>query len=152
CSGVVHLGSHDFHCWKHGGHGGMNLRGGIKNSCDCYFYQVAMKLGIDALQAGAPRLRLGLPPRNENPGERSGFIPDRYWKQATYKEAWQQGETLVAAIGQGYVLATPLQLCVLAARIASGMQVSPRIVHSLGAQMQPRPQLEPVGFSPRALA
>jgi penicillin-binding protein 2 len=152
CSGVVSVGSHDFHCWKKGGHGPMNLRLGIKNSCDCYFYQVAMKLGIDTLQAGARRLGLGQTTGIEIPGERSGFIPDRYWKQATFKEAWQQGETLVAGIGQGYILATPLQLCVLVARIASGMQVAPRLVHSLGAQMLSKPETEPVGFSAQALA
>jgi penicillin-binding protein 2 len=151
CSGIVTLGSHDFHCWKRGGHGAMNLRGAIKNSCDCYFYQVALKLGIDALQAGAKRLGLGQLTGIEIPGERSGFIPDRYWKQATFKEAWQQGESLVAGIGQGYILTTPLQLCMLAARLASGMQVNPRIVHSLGTQKLVRPEIEPVGFSPEAL-
>ena len=107
CSGAFRLGTHDFHCWKRGGHGTMNLRLGMKNSCDCYFYQVALKLGIDALQAGARRLGLGQATGIEIPGERSGFIPDRYWKQATFKEPWQIGETLVASIGQGYVLATP---------------------------------------------
>jgi penicillin-binding protein 2 len=130
----------------------MNLRLGIKNSCDCYFYQVAMKLGIDGLQAAARRLGLGQPTGIEIPGERSGFIPDRYWKQATFKEPWQPGETLVAGIGQGYILATPLQLCVLAARIASGMQVNPRIVHSLGTQKLERAAPEAIGFSPEALA
>jgi penicillin-binding protein 2 len=152
CSGVVSLGSHDFHCWKKGGHGAMNLRLAIKNSCDCYFYQAAMKLGIDGLQAAARRLGLGQATGIEIPGERSGFIPDRYWKQATFKEPWQPGETLVAGIGQGYILATPLQLCVLAARIASGMQVNPRIVHSLGTQKLERAAPEAVGFSPEALA
>jgi len=152
CTGAYRLGTHLFHCWKRGGHGIMNLRGGLQHSCDCYFYQVALKLGIDALQAGARRLGLGQSTGIEIPGERSGFIPDRYWKQATFKEPWQLGETLVASIGQGYVLATPIQLCVLAARIASGMQVSPRIVHSFGAQRLPRPTPEPIGFSERALA
>ena len=151
CTGVVTLGNHDFHCWKKGGHGAMNLRLGLKNSCDCYFYQVAMKLGIDALSAGARRLGLGLPTGIEIPGERTGFIPDRFWKQATFKESWQQGETLIAGIGQGYILATPLQLCVLAARLASGMQVAPRLVHAIGPQMQPRAHAEPVGFSADAL-
>src|SRR5437868_13434253 len=151
CSGQFDLGSHPFHCWKKGGHGWLSLRGGLKNSCDCFFYQVALKLGIDALQAGARRLGLGQPTGLEIPGERSGFIPDRYWKQATFRQPWQLGETLVAGIGQGYIPATPLQLCVLAARIASGMQVAPRLVHSLGAQMLPRPAVEPVGFSQDAL-
>ena len=113
---------------------------------------MALKLGIDALQAGARRLGLGAPTGIEIPGERGGFIPDRYWKQATFKEPWQLGETLVAGIGQGYILTTPLQLCVLAARLASGMQVTPHLVHSLGAQKQPRPAVEPIGFSPEALA
>ena len=152
CSGQFSLGSHAFHCWKKGGHGAVNLRQGLKVSCDCYFYQVALKLGIDALQAGARRLGLGAPTGIEIPGERGGFIPDRYWKQATFKEPWQLGETLIAGIGQGYILTTPLQLCVLAARLASGMQVTPHLVHSLGAQKQPRPPVEPVGFSPEALA
>jgi penicillin-binding protein 2 len=152
CSGVFRLGTHLFHCWKREGHGTMNLKLGIKHSCDCYFYQVALKLGIDALQAGARRLGLGQATGIEIPGERSGFIPDRYWKQATFKEPWQVGETLVASIGQGYVLTTPLQLCTLAARIASGMHVSPRIVHSLGAERIARPSPEPIGFSAKALA
>ena len=151
CSGAYSLGSHAFHCWKKGGHGALNLRQGLKASCDCYFYQVALKLGIDGLQAAARRLGLGAPTGIEIPGERSGFIPDRYWKQATFKEPWQLGETLVAGIGQGYILVTPLQLCVLAARLASGMQVMPRIVHSLGAQKQPREPVEPIGFSPEAI-
>ena len=152
CAGQFSLGSHAFHCWKKGGHGALNLRQGLKASCDCYFYQVALKLGIDALQAGARRLGLGQVTGIEIPGERPGFIPDRYWKQATFKEPWQLGETLVAGIGQGYILATPIQLCVLAARIASGLQVTPRVVHSLGAEKQMRSAPEPIGFSPDALA
>lgn len=151
CSGQFSLGAHDFHCWRKQGHGWLDLRGGIKNSCDCYFYQAALKLGIDGLAAGAKRLGLGQPTGIEIPGERNGFIPDRFWKQATFHEPWQLGETVVAGIGQGYILATPLQLCVLAARIASGMQVVPRVVHSLGAQPLPRPAVEPIGFSPDAL-
>ena len=151
CSGAFSLGSHAFHCWKKEGHGSVNVRQGLKASCDCFFYQVALKLGIDALQAGARRLGLGQTVGIEIPGERGGFIPDRYWKQATFKEPWQLGETLVAGIGQGYILTTPLQLCVLAARLASGMQVVPRIVHSLGAQKQPRPAVDPIGFSTDAL-
>jgi penicillin-binding protein 2 len=152
CSGAVALGSHLFHCWKKGGHGALTLHGGIKASCDCYFYQVAMKVGIDAIEKMARRLGLGQTTGIELPGERAGFIPDRKWKQATFKESWQQGETLVAGIGQGYILATPLQLCVLAARLGSGKQVSPRIVHSVGAQKLARPDAAPLGFSEEALA
>ena len=151
CSGQFTLGSHAFHCWKKGGHGTINLRQGLKVSCDCFFYQVALKLGIDALQDSARRLGLGAPTGIEIPGERAGFIPDRDWKQKTFKEPWQLGETLVAGIGQGYILTTPLQLCVLAARIAGGKQVVPRLVHSLGAQKEARPPVEDLSFSPDAL-
>jgi penicillin-binding protein 2 len=151
CSGSYTLGSHDFHCWKRGGHGPVDLHRGLMWSCDCYFYQVALKVGIDAIAAAARRLGLGQPLGIEIPGERDGFIPDRYWKQATYHESWQQGETLVVGIGQGYVTATPVQLCTLAARIASGKRVNPRIVHSLGVQKEPRAPIDPVGFSPEAL-
>jgi penicillin-binding protein 2 len=151
CSGQFTLGAHAFHCWKKGGHGSINLRQGLKVSCDCYFYQVALKLGIDALQAGARKLGLGAPTGIEIPGERAGFIPTQAWKQKTFKEPWQLGETLVAGIGQGYILATPLQLCVLAARIAGGKQVTPQLVHSLGAVKRPRPPVEPVGFSPESI-
>ncbi len=152
CSGAVALGTHLFHCWKRGGHGRMNLHQGIKHSCDGYFYQVAMKLGIDSIAATARKLGLGKPTGIEIPGERGGLIPDRKWKQATYKQSWQQGDTLVAGIGQGYITATPLQLCVLAARIGSGKMVSPRIVHSVGAQKLPRPEAAPLGIAEEALA
>ena len=151
CAGQFELGSHAFHCWKKGGHGALNVRQGIKYSCDCFFYQVALKLGIDGLQEAARKLGLGAPTGIEIPGERGGFIPDRVWKQKTFKEPWQLGETLVACIGQGYVLATPLQLCVLAARLAGGKQVTPRLVHSLGAQRLARPDPEPLPFSTDAL-
>ncbi|HEX3486775.1 MAG TPA: penicillin-binding protein 2 [Micropepsaceae bacterium] len=151
CSGQFTLGAHSFHCWKKGGHGTINLRQGLKVSCDCFFYQVALKLGIDPLQAAARRLGLGAPTGIEIPGERAGFIPDRAWKQKTFKEPWQLGETLVAGIGQGYILATPLQLCVLAARIAGGRKVTPRLVHSLGAQKRPVAPVEALDFSTEAL-
>jgi penicillin-binding protein 2 len=152
CSGAFTLGSHAFHCWKKGGHGAVNLRQGLKVSCDCYFYQVALKAGIDALQDGARKLGLGAPTGIEIPGERGGFIPTQAWKQKTFKEPWQLGETLVAGIGQGYILTTPLQLCVLAARLAGGMNVTPRLVHSLGAGALPRKEPEPLPFSAESLA
>jgi len=152
CSGAFSLGSHAFHCWKKGGHGPVDLRQGLKVSCDCYFYQVALKVGIDALQASARKLGLGAPTGIEIPGERSGFIPTPEWKRKTFKEPWQLGETLVAGIGQGYILTTPLQLCVLAARLAGGMQVNPRLVHSVGAETVARGNPEPLPFAPESLA
>jgi penicillin-binding protein 2 len=94
---------------------------------------------------------LGAPTGIEIPGERGGFIPTQEWKRKTFKEPWQLGETLVAGIGQGYILATPLQLCVLAARIAGGKKVNPRLVHSLGAETLRREEPEALPFSPDSL-
>src|SRR5262249_30716222 len=86
------------------------------------------------------------------PGERAGVIPGRAWKERTFGVKWLEGETLNAGIGQGYVLATPLQLCTMAARIASGKAVSPRVVRVLGREAQERPELTKLPFSDDALA
>lgn len=152
CAGQVALGSHVFHCWKRGGHGAVGLRRGIQQSCDVFFYEVARRVGIDALERTARRLGLGAPVGIEIPGERSGFVPSRAWKQATFKEPWQEGETLNTGIGQGFLTATPLQLCTVAARIASGKEVSPRIVHTRGTRTEPRRPAPPLGVSDAALA
>ncbi len=152
CAGQVAFGGHVFHCWKKGGHGRVDLRKGIQQSCDVFFYEVARRAGIDAIEAGARRLGLGATTGIEIPGERSGLVPSQKWKLATFKEPWQQGETLITGIGQGFVTVTPMQLCVVAARLATGMEVSPRIVHTLGAHALPRREAKPLGFSDEALA
>jgi penicillin-binding protein 2 len=132
CSGVFNFGGHAFHCWQRKGHGSMDVEGALKNSCDVFFYETARRLGIDKIEQTSRLLGLGAPTGIELPGERTGLIPSREWKQKTYKWAWQQGDTISVAIGQGYVTVTPLQLCQMAARVASGKQVSPRMVHSVG--------------------
>jgi penicillin-binding protein 2 len=152
CSGSVRLGNYTFHCWKKGGHGGVDLRRGIQVSCDVFFYEVAKRLGIDKLEQTARALGLGAPTGIELPGERTGFIPSRAWKEATYHVPWQQGETLSCGIGQGYVTVTPLQLATLAARIASGKAVVPRIVHNVGNAQTPRPLPENLPFSDEAFS
>ncbi len=113
------------------------VEGGIKNSCDVFFYETARRLGIDAIEQSARKLGLGAVTGIELPGEHSGLVPSREWKQRTYKQAWQPGDTLSVGIGQGYVTATPLQMCQQVARIASGKAVSPRIVHSVGGKPVP---------------
>lgn len=152
CTGSLAFGNHIFHCWKKHGHGRVNLHRGIAQSCDVYFYNVARRLGIDGLESGAHRLGLGRRTGIEIPGERAGVIPGRAWKEATYGARWLEGETLNAGIGQGYVLVTPLQLCTMAARIASGKAVSPRIVRVVGHQVQPRAEPGRLEFSDAALA
>jgi len=120
CPGHMDLGDNRFHCWKKGGHGGVDMVEGLKQSCDVYFYEVARRAGVDRISQMARKLGLGYVLGIDLPGERGGLLPTRAWKLATQGKAWAQGETLVAGIGQGFVLATPLQLAVMTARIANG--------------------------------
>jgi penicillin-binding protein 2 len=154
CTGSIKLGDHTFYCdaWRIGGHGHVNLQRGIQVSCDVYFYEVARRLGIDKMAEAARAMGLGSPTGIELPGELGGFIPSRAWKLARFGIPWQQGETLVNGIGQGYVLTTPVQLCMLAARIATGRAVVPRLVHQVGATLEPHPPPAPLPFSDKAFA
>jgi penicillin-binding protein 2 len=132
CPGFMRLGKGRFHCWKRGGHGRVNMYQGIQQSCDVFFYDLSRKVGIDRIAAMAKRFGLGATVGIDLPGERGGMIPTRAWKRANFGESWQGGETLVSAIGQGFVLATPLQLAVMVARIANGgYAVRPRLTRPL---------------------
>jgi penicillin-binding protein 2 len=152
CDGSYTLGNHDFHCWKHGGHGSVDLKKAIQQSCDVFFYETARRIGIDKIEEVARKLGLGAPTGIDLPGERAGLIPSRAWKEATFGVPWQQGETLNTGIGQGYVTVTPIQLCTMTARIASGKAVSPRIARVVGDSMLPHPLPEGLPFSEEALA
>ncbi len=127
CPGFYRLGNARFHCWKKHGHGWMDMRNGIKQSCDVYFYEVSRRAGIDRISAMARRLGMGAPVGMDLEGEKAGMVPTRDWKLATFGEPWQGGETVVTAIGQGFILTTPLQLAVMTARLASGRAVRPRL-------------------------
>jgi penicillin-binding protein 2 len=120
CSGVTVLGNARFHCWRKEGHGTQAMSDALKNSCDCFFYEMGRRIGIDAIADMARSFGLGQAEGLDLPGEKNGLIPDRAWKKATMGESWHQGETLVNAIGQGFVQATPLQLCVMVSRLANG--------------------------------
>lgn len=152
CTGTLTLGNHDFHCWKRGGHGRMNLNSAIQQSCDIFFYELAKRIGIDHIEENVRKLGLGQPTGIELPGERAGLIPSRAWKLATFGVPWQQGETLNTGIGQGYVLVTPLQLCTMAARIGSGKTVLPRITRVVGRDLHRRPAIAQLPFSDDAIA
>jgi len=132
CPGYLQFGNVTFHCWRHGGHGTLRLRDAIKKSCDVFFYETARRVGIDRLAAMAHRFGFGSLLGLDIPGERPGLIPSREWKFATTGSAWSQGETLIAGIGQGSVLATPLQLATMVARLVTGRAVSPRLVRPEG--------------------
>jgi penicillin-binding protein 2 len=120
CAGSLHFGNREFHCWKKGGHGWVNLHEAIVQSCDVYFYQVGQRLGVDTIAEYAHRYGLGKPTGVDLDHERPGTIPDTQWKRQRYGEPWYSGETLSVAVGQGYVTATPLQMANLIATVADG--------------------------------
>ncbi|HEX2527259.1 MAG TPA: penicillin-binding protein 2 [Geminicoccus sp.] len=129
CSGSTWLGRIEFHCWKKGGHGAVDLQRSLEVSCDVYHYEVARRLGIDRLAEYARRFGLGERTAIDLPGERPGVMPTVAWKKAKLKQPWHKGETLISGIGQGYVLATPLQLAIMTARLSNGgYKVSPWLV------------------------
>ena len=120
CPGQLKLGRHVFHCWKRWGHGSLALVEAISQSCDVYFYDVARKVGVDAIAAMARRFGLGAELGIDLPGEQPGLVPDKAWKRRVLDQPWHQGETLIVGIGQGYMQTSPLQLAVMTARIANG--------------------------------
>lgn len=128
CPGFLNFGNHRFHCHKKEGHGTVRLKDAIKKSCDVYFYEIGHRMGIDAVAPIANQLGLGLPSELNWPGEKHGIIPTKEWKQKRLGQPWTPGETLIAAIGQGFVLSTPLELAVMTARLVNGgYAVHPRI-------------------------
>jgi len=120
CSGALHFGNRDFKCWKKGGHGTVSLRRAIAESCDVYFYQLALKMDIDTLASYAQSLGYGTKTGVLLEHEKNGLIPTSAWKLATYKDKWHQGESLSVAIGQGFDLTTPLQVNRMMAAVANG--------------------------------
>ena len=120
CKGDMELGNATFHCWQKLGHGTVNVLRALEQSCDVFFYEVALKTGIQRIKNMALRLGFGAGTGIDIPGEKTGIIPSHDWKLATHGVAWTPGETVVASIGQGYVLATPIQLALMTARIANG--------------------------------
>jgi penicillin-binding protein 2 len=152
CTGKTTLGNHDFHCWKRRGHGYVDMRRAIMHSCDTYFYEIAKRIGIDRIAEMAREFGLGDTLDFELPGEKPGLVPSRGWKRATTGVPWQQGETLIAGIGQGYLLATPLQLAVMTSRLANGGKaVRPRLVRSVGADRRATVEPLPMSVSEKAL-
>jgi penicillin-binding protein 2 len=131
CPGGVQFGNHYFRCWKKGGHGGMNLHEAIVQSCDVFFYQVAQRLGIDAIARYARAFGLGMPTGIGLEHEQAGTIPDVEWKRRRFKQPWYAGETLSNAIGQGYVTATPLQMANLISTMAVGKRYRPHFVREV---------------------
>ncbi len=140
CPGSYMFGRHRFRCWKaHGS--GIDVHNAIKQSCDKFFYETANRLGIDRLAVTARQLGLGQIHDIGFAGQKKGIIPDTKWKRATLGQPWYPGETISCGIGQGYVAATPLQLALVAARIATGRAVVPRLVVASDHAAEPAPLL-----------
>ena len=154
CPGHFELGDAKFFCYsfKTGGHGSLEMVDAIARSCDCYFYNTALKIGMDRISAMARRLGLGAPTELDIPGERPGLVPSREWKKAATGESWQNGETVNLGIGQGYILTTPLQLAVMAGRVATGLHIKPRLTRAIGGVPVEVDPPAPLGISPQNLA
>jgi penicillin-binding protein 2 len=154
CPGSFRLGRRTYRCWKRGGHGWVDLRQAIVESCDVYFYQLGLELGVDRLAFFARGFSFGRPTGISLPQEEPGLVPTSAWKERRFAEPWVRGETVSAAIGQGFNLATPLQLAVAYAAIANGGKLlKPRLVLQTEDQQGnavPGPSPEVLGTVPVA--
>ena len=129
CDGKIELYGQKYHCWKKKGHGFMNLRSAIKQSCDIYFYETARLLGVDRLSETAKKFGLGNKVLNLFYEEKTGVVPNTKWKLDNIGRGWVLGETLITGIGQGYFQSTPIQLCLMMAQLANGgYEIKPRII------------------------
>ncbi|MDF2493206.1 penicillin-binding protein 2 [Sphingomonas sp.] len=128
CSGAMRVGSGVFHCHRRRGHGPMDLRSAVAQSCDIYFYEMIRRLGYDKVAPVARAVGMGKKYDLPFSTQRYGTVPDSVWKERKYKTKWTVADSLNASIGQGYVLANPLQLAVMAMRIASGRQIQPTLL------------------------
>ncbi len=129
CTGKIAIGNREFRCWKKRGHGVTDLKKALRESCDVWFYQASLALGIDRLSEMAFAFGLGAPVGFPLGDDKGGLIPTRAWKRRQFNDSWYDGETVIAAIGQGYVLTTPLQLAVMTAAVANGGTVyRPQVV------------------------
>lgn len=147
CSGVYPYGNRDFRCYKEGGHGTIDLHQAIVQSCDIYFYQLGLKVGVDRIARYASEFGLGKKTDIPLPHERSGIVPSSSWKQKRLGAPWYSGETLSLAVGQGYITATPLQLVVLMSAVANGgklhlPQVVEKVTNIEGTTLREFPPVE----------
>lgn len=147
CPGHVEVGGRKFHCWKRAGHGWMDLENSLKQSCDVYYYDLALKVGIEKISAMAKRFGLGI--RHDLPlsSVASGLAPTKAWKRETRDAEWVIGDTVNASIGQGFTLSSPLQLAVMTARLATNRMVTPRLIKSIDGIEQPSGAGEPLGVN-----
>ncbi|WP_432449369.1 penicillin-binding protein 2 [Aliiroseovarius marinus] len=152
CTGKVEVHSRNFHCWKRSGHGSVDLVKSLRESCDVYYYEIAQRVGIEKISAMARRLGLGK--RHDVPlsAVAQGLMPTKAWKREARGADWVVGDSLNAGIGQGFVLASPLQLAVMTARLSTGKVISPRLVRSVNGVEAPVRDDGPLDLDPDNLA
>ena len=151
CPGYTTAGGRRFHCWSRGGHGSVAAVASLERSCDVYYYELAQKIGIDRIAEMARKLGIGVRPELPMSAIAEGIAPDRAWKRARHDQEWQVGDSLNASIGQGYVLASPLQLAVMTARVATGREVIPRLVRAFDGNPVPLAPFADLGLEERNL-
>lgn len=142
CPGYWDYGDRRYHCWEDKGHHWVDLAGALKHSCDIYFYQIALRIGIDAIKEMA--IKLGLTEKYMNDilaREMGGVMPDRYWKEKQIGARWVHGDTIISGIGQGFILANCLQLAVMMARTSSNKNIVPRLIDN-----GKKPKFKPLGL------
>ena len=151
CDGIYETSTSKHHCWLGSGHGKINLEKALKRSCDVYFYEIAKRVGIDAIAKTAKTF--GLSQLFDLPvsAVSRGLVPDQAWKKSTYKEKWSLGDTLNAGIGQGYLLTTPLQIAIMTARMVTGTALLPRLIKAKGGKIIPFDNPKSLGISDEIL-
>jgi penicillin-binding protein 2 len=146
CAGHANFYGHDFKCWKKGGHGSIDLRHAIEQSCDVYFYTVANIIGVDKINKWATLLGLGVKSGIDLPNEQVGLVPSTEWKRQRFHEKWYAGETISVGIGQGAVAVTPVSMAVYMATLANGgTRVTPHLLKAVddGSGWKPVPAPPP---------
>jgi penicillin-binding protein 2 len=136
CRGFITMGKneHKFRCWSRYGHGKVGLRKAIRESCDVYFYNKSLQTGINAISDTLHEIGLGVKTGVDLPREKAGIIPNKPWKMKRYKQPWYRGETVIAAIGQGYDLVTPLQVARYTAFLATGLLPTPHFAKTVAGK------------------
>jgi penicillin-binding protein 2 len=147
CAGAYPYGNRDFRCWKEGGHGMISLRRALVESCDIYFYQAGLKIGVDTIAYYAKEFGLGRKTGISLPHEKAGTVPSSSWKKKRFGVPWYSGETLSFAVGQGYMNATPIQLVTFMSAVANGgkiflPQVVERVENIFGKTLKEYPPVE----------
>ncbi|WP_299503414.1 penicillin-binding protein 2 [uncultured Roseobacter sp.] len=147
CPGHLTVSGRRFHCWKRAGHGWVDLQTSLKRSCDVYYYDLAVKIGIEKISAMAKRFGLGIKHDVPMSAVAQGLAPTMEWKSSTYGQSWRVGDTVNVSIGQGFMLASPLQLAVMSARLATGRAVEPRLIKSVDGVETPERGGESLGMN-----